>query len=171
MNAFDNIRKMVSDTTKSSNTRLKVSADNPDVQKLCSYGKEIISEAYRTKETKNRRYNQHDAYGYAVYYNGDEIPGTRGYLGSEMSKGAVRLNGEDLRGRSEVDRFLDNYIAPTGRKFTLLVVNAMFYSRMQENGVKPLATKYRILSQMISKLNDISVQMHGSVRLINMKEG
>lgn len=171
MKAFDNIKKTLGDMAESSGVGAKVSADNPDVKKLCSYGQEIISEAYRTKDTKNRRYNQHDAYGYAVYYDGYEIPDTRGYLGGEMSKGAVRLNGEELRGRSEVDRFLDSYVAPTGRKLTLLVVNAMFYSQMQENGVAPLTTKYRILSQMISKLNDISIQMHGSVRLVNMKEG
>lgn len=143
-------------------------SDSELVKRLVKAGRKIISDAYSSKETNNVRYNQHDAYGYAVYYDGKEIPGTRGYLGAAMSKKAVKLNGKEWRGREAVSRFLDEYPAPEGNYVTLVAVNAMFYSEMQEKGVAPMHHAFRILSQTFNQLDELKAELEDkyNVKLI-----
>lgn len=135
------------------------SSESEVVQRLMDAGRTIITEAYATKETNNVRYNQHDAYGYAVYFNGEEISGTRGYLGAEMSVRPARLKGKDWRGRRAVDDFLSSFSASEGNVVTLVAVNAMFYSEIQEKGAGTLRRSYRILSQTFDQLEELKKEL------------
>lgn len=130
-------------------------ADSELVQRLMAAGENIITEAYDTKDTNNVRYNQHDAYGYAVYYDGSEIQGTRGYLGAALSKKPVKLKGELWYGREAVDKWLTAYKAPSGNVVTLAAVNAMFYSEIQEKGAYTLKRVYKILSQTFDQFEEL----------------
>lgn len=151
MDGFDDIIRQVSDFR----SQFEPVAGSEIVRRLMDAGRSIVEEAYATKETRNIRYNQHDAYGYAVYYDGAEIPGTRGYLGSEMSTRPVKYRGKPVSGRPEVDSFLGSYKAKNGNFLTLVAVNAMFYSEMQENGAHTLTRSFRILSQTYYRLDEL----------------
>lgn len=141
--------------------RLAANPDSDLVKLLCSKGLEIIEAAYASKETKDDRYNQRDAYGYAVYYEGMEV--TRGYLDGEWSNGPARINkASDVggkTGRQEVDEWLSSFVPPSlPRTYHLVVVNAMWYSEMQEAGTAPLRGSYKILSQLFYKLDELAVE-------------
>lgn len=151
MDGFDDIIRQVGDFR----SRFEPVANSEIVRRLMDAGRSIIEEAYATKETGNVRYNQHDAYGYAVYYDGAEIPGTRGYLGGEKSTRPVRYRGKSVSGRSEVDSFLGSYKAKGGDCLTLVAVNAMFYSEIQEKGAYTLKRSFRILSQTYYRLDEL----------------
>ena len=104
-----------------------------------------------------------------MYYDGTLIGGTKGYLGPQKSTAPAEIDGESVRGRDAVNRFLDSYSAPKGRRLTLLVVNAMSYSQEQEMGLAPMRRKYRILSQVSTTLNSISAELKGKVEMINLE--
>lgn len=75
-------------------------SESPLVFELMVAGDNIINEAWESKETGNILYNQHDAYGYAVYFDGKEIAGARGYLDTELSKeGAEYSETVTIKGR------------------------------------------------------------------------
>lgn len=164
MKAFDDILEMLARAKGSSDSYSPVA-----FEELCTLGRKIIQEAYDSKETRNRKFNQHDAYAFAIYHDGKEIH--REYLGTEMSKGEIHgaETGEET-GRKAVDKFIDTYTAPAGKRLTLLVVNGLFYSRQQEEGYNPRGAmdRYRILSQTLDSLDEAAEIFKGNVELINL---
>lgn len=136
-----------------------------DLRKL---GKSIITEAVRTRDTGNVLHNQHDAYAYSIYYNGQELTEERYFLQPEMTTGPAHPDG--ISGREASARFFSEFKAPTGNKLTLLVVNAMSYTYWQENGLvhNSVGWRFRVLSQEISQADDYARKHNGKVELIGM---
>lgn len=164
MKAFDDILQMIADAKGSYDSYSPAA-----FEELCNLGRKVIQEAYDSKETRNRKFNQHDAYAFAIYYDGKEIH--REYLEPEMSKGEIygAETGEET-GRKAVNKFIDAYTAPVGKKLTLLVVNGLSYSRQQEEGYNPRGAmdRYRILSQTLDSLDEAAELFKGNVELINL---
>lgn len=127
---------------------------NKIVEYLAAQGKNIINDAIRTKTTRYRTKNQNDAYGWAVYYNGKEMQ--RGYLtatpqATQKRNGWKRAGIERGFGRSDVIDFLNSY-APKGNGFQLIVVNAVFYTKILERGGGGVKSRYRVISQEFSNM-------------------
>lgn len=164
MKAFDDILRMLAEARGSSDSYSPAAFDE-----LCALGRKVIEEAYNSKETRNRKFNQHDAYAFVIYYDGKEI--YREYLNPEMSKGEIygAETGEET-GRKAVNRFIETYSPPAEKKLTLLVVNGVFYSRQQEEGYNPRGAmnRYRILSQTLDTLDAAAARFKGNVELINL---
>lgn len=126
-------------------------------------GKRIITEAKRTKETQNRSYNQYDAYGYLVYYNGVL---KRWSLSPELSYGEKHRGWErygipDATGSEWAAMFRRDFEPPKSG-FALVVFNAAFYSLIQEEGAGKLHNSYRILSQVVGSLREIQGKFKGA---------
>ena len=140
---------------------------------LAEQGKNIITEAKRTKETQNDTYNQYDAYGYLVYYNGSL---KRWSLSPELSfgekhKGWEKYGIPDATGSEWAEMFKREF-EPPKRGFALVVFNAAFYSLIQEEGAGKLTHKFQILSQVVGDLKDIQGKFRGaSLNGINIAIG
>lgn len=124
------------------------------VDYLAGQGKKIIHDAIQTKDTRQRTQNQNDAYGWAVYYNGREM--RRGYWTSapqanEKRNGWANAGINPSYGREDLVKYLDEY-KPKSNGFQLIVVNAVFYTAIQEAGGGRLKHKYRIITQEFSNM-------------------
>lgn len=124
------------------------------VNYLAGQGKKIIHDAIQTKDTRQRTQNQNDAYGWAVYYNGREM--RRGYWTSapqanEKRNGWANAGINPGYGRKDLVKYLDEY-KPKSNGFQLIVVNAVFYTAIQEAGGGRLKHKYRIITQEFSNM-------------------
>ena len=127
---------------------------NKIVDYLSGQGKKIIHDAIQTKDTRQRTQNQNDAYGWAVYYNGREM--RRGYWTSapqanEKRNGWANAGINPGYGREDLVKYLDEY-KPKSNGFQLIVVNAVFYTAIQEAGGGRLKHKYRIITQEFSNM-------------------
>ena len=127
---------------------------NKIVDYLAGQGKKIIHDAIQTKDTRQRTQNQNDAYGWAVYYNGREM--RRGYWTSapqanEKRNGWANAGINPGYGREDLVKYLDEY-KPKSSGFQLIVVNAVFYTAIQEAGGGRLKHKYRIITQEFSNM-------------------
>lgn len=132
------------------------------VDYLAEQGDKTIRKAARTKDTKNRKKNQLDAYGWCVYYNGAEKK--RGYLTpgqtAIMPHNAWRAKGYGKTfGRDDVQFFFDGY-KPQSNGFILVCVNAVFYTTIQEKGGAQRA--YRIITQIAGDMTAIASQFKGA---------
>lgn len=130
---------------------------NKIINYLAEQGEKIIREAVRTKTTKNRTLNQQDAYGWAVYYAGKEV--RRGYFtaapqAKKMRNGWVSKGIIPGYGREDVEEYLNEY-QPKSKNFYLLVVNAVFYTPILEQGRGGVMRKYRVISQEFKDLTDV----------------
>lgn len=129
---------------------------NKIVDYLAEQGKKVIHDAVQTKTTKARTQNQNDAYGWAVYYNGEEMK--RGYL-TETQQAQTERHGwksqgiEPGYGRKDVDEFFTDY-EPKTDGFQLVVVNAVFYTAILERGGGGVSRKYRVITQEFAKMAD-----------------
>ncbi len=122
-------------------------------------GQDIIDEAYRTKDTGNVSYNQHDAYAYAIYYYGRLM--RKGYAeGGVMSTGTHRgwakMNYPDGTGREYADGSIDAYKASTKAPFTMIVLNGIYYSNIHER-----KWDFKILSQEADRLEILAKTLKG----------
>ena len=134
----------------------------------------IVDKAARTRETANVTGNLLDAYGYAIWINGEMV--RRGYAtpvptSSEKHKGWSKYGIEANTGRGYVDDFLDSYSAPR-KGVHLVVVNAAYYARILEEGAqgrpdRPLSTKYRIITQISNDMAGLARRYGGNVEHIN----
>lgn len=133
------------------------------IQRMISYlsqeGMKIVSKAQATKQRGNQTYNQADAFGYVVYYNGKAV--RQGYANTApQSKathhGWAKYNIPDGTGRSWLNDFIQEYKPPT-KDFALLIVNAAFYSAIQEKKYK-----YQIISQTFGALDQIAAKFDGA---------
>lgn len=127
------------------------------VDYLAGQGKKIIHDAIQTKDTRQRTQNQNDAYGWAVYYNGREM--RRGYWTSapqanEKRNGWTNAGINPGYGREDLVKYFDEY-KPKSNGFQLIVVNAVFYTAIQEAGGGRLKHKYRIITQEFSNMEEV----------------
>lgn len=129
---------------------------------LAQEGKRIITEAKRTKETQNDSYNQYDAYGYLVYYNGVlKKWSISPELADEPHRGWKKYGIPDATGTQWADMFKADFEPPKSG-FALVVFNAAFYSLIQEEGAGRLTHQYQILSQVVGSLQDIKNKFKNS---------
>lgn len=133
------------------------------VDYLAKQGAKIIKRAAETKDTRNRKKNQLDAYGWCVYYGGRKMK--QGYLTpnrtAEVMHNEWKSKGIPKSfGRDDVQIFFDQY-KPESNGFILVCVNAVFYTTLQENP-RGAQTKYRIISQVAGDMQNIAEQFKGA---------
>lgn len=130
---------------------------NNTLNYLEQQGKRIITQAKRTKDTQNETYNQYDAYGYLVYYNGTL---KRWSLSPDLSYGEKHRGSEkygvpEATGAEWAMMFRDEFQPPKSG-FALVVFNAAFYSNIHED------RKWHILSQVVGDIKELKVKFKGS---------
>lgn len=142
------------------------------VDKLSKKGTSIIQKAYETKGTKDRTYNQHDAYTYGVFYKGKLVK--QGYLvGGQMSTrvhgGWPKHNYPSGTGKEYADDAMKALEGQIGRDgFALVVMNPIYYTKILENGAQsPAGVKYQIISQMYDEMEMFAKEIKGTVRQFN----
>ena len=130
------------------------------IHELASDGKNAIQEAYKTKDYQNRTYNLHDSYGSAVYYNGVLQVDTIYYL-SPNSTTAKKWYGTLMKGHDELIDFLQEY---QGQKngIELIIVAAMPYASILEEGSGGLKRKYKVISGAYSEMQSLQKKYKGS---------
>lgn len=146
------------------------------VNELSKEGQKIVNEAYWSKAAKDRSGNMHDAYGYAVYFRGKlERKGyaAGGQISSDIHKGWAKYGIGANTGRGYLDEFFNDY-RPQSNGFELVCVNAVYYAEILEDGAQgrpkvPISKRYKIISQMSSKFDDLAKRFGGRVRTINHK--
>lgn len=99
----------------------------PTIDFLSDVGKETIEGMFQSKFPGNDLYNQRDAFGYGIYFNGKLVK--EGYLDGELSKAPSKHRKQ--RGREEAKKAISQY-TPLTDGYELYLVNAMHYSRAQE---------------------------------------
>ena len=138
---------------------------NKIVDYLAKQGDKIIHKAAQSKDTRNRKKNQLDAYGWCVYYGGKKMK--QGYLTPNRTAESPHNDWKNKGygrtfGRDDVQLFFDDY-KPESNGFILVCVNAVFYTTIQENpNSRRAQTKYRIISQVASDMQNIAEQFKGS---------
>lgn len=140
------------------------------VNELAADGARAIHFAFSTRGFVNRTYNLHDSYGSAVFVNGSLWPETIRYVGNQMAseksaremgdykgertwpnkQGTRTYTGDTIyaEGRKEVYRFFLDYQSKGSSKsgIELVIVAAMFYASILENGRGSLRRKYQVIS-------------------------
>lgn len=138
------------------------------VNKLAEDGERICKEAARTKETASRSYNQLDAFGYAVYSDGKLVK--KGYAAPEQSKkqhkGWAKKGIPADTGRGYLDKFFQDHKAPANR-FQLVVVNAIYYTKILEDGKGFGGAKYKIITQIGDDMYKLQEQYGGRIDVIS----
>lgn len=139
------------------------------IDTLAVEGRRICKEAARTKEASNRKFNLLDAYGWAVYYN--RKMERKGYA-NDAEKSTSTYSGWRAMGiprdtgRNALNEFFDSYIPPSN-EFVLIVVNAVFYSQILEDGSGTLRRSYRIVSQIADDFETLKKKYKGRVDVIS----
>lgn len=153
------------------------------IDDLADEGSAAIQVAYRHRDFTNRTYNLHDSYGSAVFYNGRLVKRTVRYLGPEKytqgiytgwtwtkSRSMPDFRGAryhkddqiDMTGREEVMDFFSQYTPPR-KGIQLVIVAAMWYANVLEQGGGNLRRKWRVISGARTKMDEIAKEYHGSV--------
>lgn len=142
------------------------------LDRLASKGSNLIEEAYKTghgssdEQWKNESYNMHDAYGYAVYYNGKMKRSgflKDGVLSRHSHKGYKSY--PSGTGREYVENLIKDY-KPSKKGYSLIVFNAAFYVTYLEDGVGLLQRKYQVLSQIAGDMEKIAESEGGEYRKV-----
>ena len=127
------------------------------ISQLADDGEKAIREAYEGREFTNRTYNLHDSYGSAVYYNGTLVKGSIRYVGAEMAE-------EDERyGRNEVNDFFSNYRPKNRKGIDLVIVAAMFYADILEEGKGKLKRKYKVIAEGEDYMKNVATHFRGTL--------
>lgn len=127
------------------------------ISQLANDGERAIHEAYEGREFTNRTYNLHDSYGSAVYYNGTLVKSSIRYVGAEMAEE------DDRYGRNEVNDFFANY-RPNNRKgIDLVIVAAMFYADILEEGKGRLKRKYKVIAEGEDYMKNLATHFRGTL--------
>lgn len=138
------------------------------INRMLSYlsqeGRKIVTKAQRTKTVGNRSFNQADAFGYVVYYNGEAK--RTGYANttpqsSEAHRGWEKHGIPEGTGREWLEDFIASF-EPPQKGFALLIVNAAFYSRIQEEGAGKYREPFQILSQVVMDIKALQSKLEGS---------
>lgn len=139
---------------------------------LAQKGQEIVNEAYWSKAAKDQSGSLHDAYGYAVFYDGKlEKKGyaAGGQMSSEQHKGWAKHNISPDTGRGYLESFFESYKRQVSKKgFCLICVNAIYYAQILEDGAqgrpkRQISTRYRIISQVADEMRDLNKVFKGAV--------
>ena len=127
------------------------------ISQLADDGEKAIREAYEGREFTNRTYNLHDSYGSAVYYNGVLVKSSIRYVGAEMAE-------EDERyGRNEVNDFFSNYRPKNRKGIDLVIVAAMFYADILEEGRGRLKRKYKVIAEGEDYMKNVATHFRGTL--------
>ena len=127
------------------------------IAQLADDGEKAIREAYEGREFTNRTYNLHDSYGSAVYYNGTLVKSSIRYVGAEMAE-------EDERyGRNEVNDFFSNYRPKNRKGIDLVIVAAMFYADILEEGKGRLKRKYKVIAEGEDYMKNVATHFRGTL--------
>lgn len=141
--------------------KMRMMALQPYIESLTKDAERILEKANATRQTKNDTYNQEDAYGYGIYYNGKLLK--KGYLNDtplakEIHKGWAKHNIKANTGRGYLDEYLDNY-KQSKKGLTLVVANAVYYSPILEDGRQSNnGRRYKILSQIASDIKELEIK-------------
>lgn len=130
---------------------------------LSAEGRRIIEQAMRTKDTAIDTGNQMDAYGYAIWYKGDLVKketgdSEYGKYAEEPHKGWEKNGIPAGYGTDWADMFIKEFASAhplPNDKFCMVVFNAAFYSKIQEEGGGKLKRSYKIISQVIGDLDNV----------------
>lgn len=117
------------------------------VDELWEHGRMTAERAAATKQTRTITGNQMDAYGWAVYHNGELK--RKGHVTEPQMAKKKPTSGEF--GRYYLDRYFEE-LPDTGLEevvsgFSLVVCNAMWYTAIHEAGATPSGRIYRVVSQ------------------------
>lgn len=127
------------------------------ISQLADDGEKAIREAYEGREFTNRTYNLHDSYGSAVYHNGVLVKSSIRYVGAEMAE-------EDERyGRNEVNDFFSNYRPKNRKGIDLVIVAAMFYADILEEGKGRLKRKYKVIAEGEDYMKNVATHFRGTL--------
>ena len=127
------------------------------ISQLADDGEKAIRQAYEGREFTNRTYNLHDSYGSAVYYNGNLVKSSIRYIGAEMAE-------EDERyGRNEVNDFFANYRPKNRKGIDLVIVAAMFYADILEEGKGRLKRKYKVIAEGEDYMKNVATHFRGTL--------
>ena len=127
------------------------------ISQLANDGEKAIREAYEGREFTNRTYNLHDSYGSAVYHNGTLVKSSIRYIGAEMAE-------EDERyGRNEVNDFFSNYRPKNRKGIDLVIVAAMFYADILEEGKGKLKRKYKVIAEGEDYMKNLATHFRGTL--------
>ena len=127
------------------------------ISQLADDVEKAIREAYEGREFTNRTYNLHDSYGSAVYYNCTLVKSSIRYVGAEMAE-------EDERyGRNEVNDFFSNYRPKNRKGIDLVIVAAMFYADILEEGKGKLKRKYKVISEGEDYMREVASRFNGTL--------
>ena len=127
------------------------------ISQLADDGEKAIREAYEGREFTNRTYNLHDSYGSAVYYNGTLVKSSIRYVAAEMAE-------EDERyGRNEVNDFFSNYRPKNRKGIDLVIVAAMFYADILEEGKGKLKRKYKVIAEGEDYMKNLATHFRGTL--------
>ena len=151
-------------------TRFLQEAQKKVIDYLAAQGQRMVDEAYRSKDAQDRSGNMHDAYGWAVYVNGSVV--RKGDAGTQMSqeihKGWAKHGIPADTGRGYLEEFFATYQDVPQKGMALVVVNAVYYASILEEGAQgrpavQQATQYRIISQVADTMYDIKRNFKGSI--------
>ena len=156
------------------------------ISQLADDGEKAIRQAYEGREFTNRTYNLHDSYGSAVYYNGTLVKSSIRYIGAEMAKeadwrsqgwiwkgsrtmpdfrGKRRLNNDEvlMNGREEVMDFFSHYKPKNRKGIDLVIIAAMFYADILEEGKGKLKRKYKVISEGEDYMREVASRFNGTL--------
>lgn len=162
------------------------------VNELAADGARAIHFAFSTRGFVNRTYNLHDSYGSAVFVNGSLWPETIRYVGSAQAqsrsarkmgnysgertwpnkRGERTYTGDTVyaEGRKEVERFFLDYQSRGSSKggIELVIVAAMFYASILENGRGSLRRKYQVLSGATNHMGYLADKYGADLYALNL---
>lgn len=127
------------------------------ISQLANDGEKAIREAYEGREFTNRTYNLHDSYGSAVYYNSTLVKSSIRYVGAEMAEE------DDRYGRNEVNDFFSNYRPKNRKGIDLVIVAAMFYADILEEGKGKLKRKYKVIAEGEDYMKNLATHFRGTL--------
>ena len=127
------------------------------ISQLADDGEKAIREAYEGREFTNRTYNLHDSYGSAVYYNGTLVKSSIRYVGAEMAEE------DDRYGRNEANEFFSNYRPKNRKGIDLVIVAAMFYADILEEGKGRLKRKYKVIAEGEDYMKNVATHFRGTL--------
>lgn len=134
------------------------------VKELDKDAKVVLRECVSERDYQHQTYNLYDSYGYGIYVNGQLRK--KGYLSSSpKATESKKWYSEEIRGREQIDEFLDKGYQASGL-IDLAVVATMPYAKVLEAGTG-LHHSYRVISMSFQKLNELKYKYGGIVKAIN----
>lgn len=130
---------------------------------LINKGYEMIVEAQYRKQVGNDSYNQRDAYGALVYHNGvlKRKATLDPMFAEEPHTGWEKHGIKSDFGRNWLNDFVKSYDGAPKKGFALVIVNAAFYTTIQEQKYK-----YKVISQEYVRMEDLADKLGGTVAML-----